>query len=536
MASPSGLLRGRDAFRTVHVAALALCAIALPWSKALLSMAQMLLVANWLAEGIARKELKERFRKVFTQAPSLIFLSFLLLHIIGLLWTSDLKWGMGLVRILAPVLVFGVVLSASPRLTSEELRAILLAGAWSAVASAGLSILLSAPGITDHRTLSRFISHIRLSLLLCMAVVVLLHYMRGAWWRKALHVLGIAAAAYALDRLESVQAVAILALIASATIWRWSARWKTMPRTALRVLLIAVPLATLAMLVHLLERHTRLPVPEESGWGAYTPGGEPYTFDAFNPQQENGRHVWAWVAWDEADRAWATRCERPLDGMDDRGEELRGTLARYMTSLGLRKDSTGVMALSDADIQAVLAGTTNAHRTGHDGLRERLDDLLQEMAQYRTMGRADGHSLAMRLEFLRTGLSIVKAHWVTGVGTGDTQMAFDQAYERTGSPLDTRWRLRAHDQYLTWAISFGVFGAAWLLLTIWWPAWRMGAWRNSLFIAWAITFGVSCLSDDTVETQVGATFFALYYTLLVFAAPPVNAMEAPPAAQARAAG
>lgn len=532
---PSGLLRGRDVFRTTHVCGLVLCAIMLPWSKALLSMAQLLLVVNWLAEGVARKDLRHRFRQAFTQAPSLVFISFLLLHVIGLVWTSDLKWGTDLVRILLPVLAFGVVLSASPKLTGEELRTVLLAGAWSAVASAGSSILLSTPGITDHRTLSRFISHIRLSLLLCMAVVVLLHYLRGPWWTKALHLLGIAAAAYALDRLESIQALAILALIASTVLWRWSARWHTAPRTALRLLLIVVPLVTLTMLAHLLEQHTRLPVPEESGQGSFTTGGEPYTFDAFNPQQESGRHVWAWVAWDEADKAWDTRCDRPLDGEDDRGEALRGTLARYMTSLGLRKDSAGVMALSDADIRAVLAGSTNAHRTGHDGLHERLEDLLQELAQYRMMGRANGHSLAMRLEFLRTGLSIAKAHWVTGVGTGDTQQAFDQAYEQTGSLLDTRWRLRAHDQYLTWVISFGVFGAAWLLFSIWWPAWRSGAWRNGLFIAWAITFGVSCFSDDTLETQAGATFFALYYTLFVFAAPRINE-EAPPTGQAHAAG
>jgi hypothetical protein len=50
-----------------------------------------------------------------------------------------------------------------------------------------------------------------------------------------------------------------------------------------------------------------------------------------------------------------------------------------------------------------------------------------------------------------------------------------------------------------------------------------------LFIAWAILFGLSCLTDDTVETQAGATFFALYYALLVFAAPE-RIRKVPPAA------
>ena len=32
-------------------------------------------------------------------------------------------------------------------------------------------------------------------------------------------------------------------------------------------------------------------------------------------------------------------------------------------------------------------------------------------------------------------------------------------------------------------------------------------------------FLLSCFSEDTLETQPGATFFALYYALFVFAAP-----------------
>ena len=89
--SASGLLPGRDAFRTVHVGALALCAIMLPWSTAILSMAQMLLVVNWLAEGVVRKDFIGRFRRAFTAAPSLVFLSIFGLHVLGLLWTTDLK-------------------------------------------------------------------------------------------------------------------------------------------------------------------------------------------------------------------------------------------------------------------------------------------------------------------------------------------------------------------------------------------------------------------------------------------------------------
>jgi O-antigen ligase len=127
----------------------------------------------------------------------------------------------------------------------------------------------------------------------------------------------------------------------------------------------------------------------------------------------------------------------------------------------------------------------------------------------------------MRLEYLKVGWAIAKANWPYGVGTGDTQRAFMQEYERSGSSLSLEWRHRAHNEYLTLWITFGVFGLAWSLFCWCWPVWRTGAWRHAHFIAWAIIFGISCLTDDTIETQAGATFFGLYYALFVFAAPRV---------------
>jgi hypothetical protein len=128
------------------------------------------------------------------------------------------------------------------------------------------------------------------------------------------------------------------------------------------------------------------------------------------------------------------------------------------------------------------------------------------------------------------GWSIAREHWDTGVGTGDTQLAFNEAYERQRTSLAPEWRHRAHNQYLTLWISFGVFGLLWSLLSWWWPAWALGAWRTPLFVAWALIFAISCLTDDTIETQAGATFFGFYYALLVFAAP--RAVTAPAAAPA----
>ncbi len=520
--APSGLSQGRDVFRTVHVAALVLCAIALPWSKALLSMAQLLLVANWLVEGALRGDLKGRFGRAFTTAPQLVFLSFFALHLVGLLWTDDTAWGMGLVRILAPVLVFGVVLGSSPRLLADELRMILLLGAWS-VAVSTVACLIARHGLTgDYRSLSVFISHIRLTLLLCLAVFVFLWDRGGPGWLRVAGYFAAAWSIFFIDRLGSIQGYFILAVIAVVFFWRWVGSQGMVVRLGMRSLIVVVPLALVAIGWVEVRQRYRLPDGASIPRHERTVGGEYYQHDFHNPQQENGHHVWVYVAMDELERGWARRSDRSFDDRDDKGHFVWSTLVRYMASKGLRKDSVGLMTLTDADIRAVERGVPNAHPDRWGGALARFDEVVFELQQYHAMGAADGHSVAMRLEYLKTGYTIAKAHWLYGVGTGDTEQEFQRAYERSGTRLSPQWRHRAHDQYLTWWISFGMVGLLWCLFAIVWPAHALGVWRRPLFIAWAIIFGISCLTDDTVETQVGATFFALYYTLFVFAAPRVN--------------
>ncbi len=512
---------GRDPFRLVHWCSLVLCIVFLPWSTAYLSLAQMLMVANWLAEGLARRSLKQRFLQAFTSAPSLIFLSFLGLHLLGLLWTSPegMPWGLDLVRILLPVLTFGVVLSSTPRLNTVELRTLLLLGAWSVVVSTFVCLLLTDAAVGDYRARSMFISHIRLGLMLCFSIAVFLVYLPRTAWGRAFHIGASLWAIYYLNALGSLQGALMLLALAAVFAWIRSGRLSPGRRFVARVALILLPALVLGGVAMMLLRSTSPPIPEESGWEEYTAGGEPYTFDANNPQRENGEHVWAWIAWDEVGRTWRQRSNKALFGNDDLGHPLSGTLVRYMTAMGLRKDSVGVLQLSDADIRNIEQGITNPHEQERSQLRRRFDEIAYEIGQYRALDRANGHSVTMRLEYKKIALHLLREHWWSGVGTGDTQVSFSAAHARKNNGLDPQWWLRAHDQYLTWAVSFGVFGLAWILFSLIWPAWKLGAWRHGLFLAWAILFGLSNLSNDTVETQAGATFFAFYYALFVFAAP-----------------
>lgn len=509
----------RPILRRIHVVSLALCAVFLPWSTAFLSMAQMLLAANWIAMGIVQKNAGARWRAAFTSPTAAMFISLLLLHLIGLLWTEDLSWGLDLCRILLPVLVFGAVLSGTNPLNADERRLILLLGAWSAVACGLSGIAFSGAPAGDYRALSMFISHIRLALLLCMAAFLFLCFWPRAAWSRIAHVAAAVVAVYLLSRLESLQGFFILMLISAVMAWRRSASLAPMPRRILRIVLLAVPLGGIIGAAILLETRDRPIPPDLTSEAQTSAGGEPYYHDTTNTQTENGTHVWTFIAWKELRRTWAIRSTRTLDDPDDKGHPLWSTCVRYLASKGVHKDSASVMQLTDAEVRAIERGRTNVLEEQRGPIRARVEEVLFELDLYRNQGIANGHSVAMRIEFLKAGWAIAKANWATGVGTGDTQRAFDTYYETSQSSLDPRWRLRAHNEYLTLWISFGIVGLLWVLFSWWWPARMRGAWQDPVFIAWAIAFGVSCLTDDTIETQAGATFFAFYYAVLVLAAP-----------------
>lgn len=512
----------------VHLATVALALIALPWSEFLLSLAQILMLANWTWEGIAQGDLRGRFERAITRPGSAVFLSFFGLHLLGLAWTTDLEWGLDLCRILLPVPVFGLVLAQMPRLQPSEWRNLLLLGAWSATTStlACFALRHDVLALGNYRDLSPFISHIRLSLMLCMTMAVFVHFRPRQPLFGAIQWAATGWCLWFLYLLSTLIAPLVLAALALFLAWRTARQRPLHVRVAIGAVLGMAALAVTLFIRDSIQRHYRADPGILDRLDRSSAGGEVYYHDLRNPQLENGHYVWINVADKELERTWDRRSKLPFSGKDNLGQPLRATLIRYLASMGQRKDSTGVQALRPEDIRRIEQGITSVAEGRQGALQARIDQVLYEFEILRKGGDPSGHSVTMRLEFVRTGLGIAKAHLPFGVGTGDTQLAFNDAYRRNGSPLDARWRLRAHNEYLTLLISFGLPGFLWCLFSWWWPAWRNRACSQPLFTAWAIIYLLSCFSEDTLETQMGATFFALYYALFVFSAPPPSASTA----------
>lgn len=246
-----------------------------------------------------------------------------------------------------------------------------------------------------------------------------------------------------------------------------------------------------------------------------SPDGEAYFHNRDNRQIENGHYVWRNIAWQELETEWNTRSDLEFAGKDRRGQELKATLIRYMTSLGLAKDKSGVQALTPDDIARVEDGLASVRELEHSGIRQRLDRLFLEIDIYRNGGNPSGNSLTQRIVFWKAGLSIARTNPLIGVGTGDVSKAYAVQYAAMGMPLNEGHRLRAHNQYLTFAITFGLPGLLVFVLSLAWPGRISGAWKHPVYLAFMIVACLSFLTEDTLETQAGATFFAFFQSLFV---------------------
>ena len=158
---------------------------------------------------------------------------------------------------------------------------------------------------------------------------------------------------------------------------------------------------------------------------------------------------------------WNKRSTYYYDGKDKKGQNISQTLIRYLTSKGLRKDSIGVSKLTKEDIGLIEDGYSNYIFKRKLGIYPRIYQILWEIDTYKKQGNPSGHSITQRLEFQKNAIQIIKKNFWLGVGTGDVQQAFNIQYNISNSPLAQRWRLKAHNQLITFFLTFGVFGFLW---------------------------------------------------------------------------
>ncbi len=511
-----------DVHHQIYVFLLVLFVIFLPTSKYMTSLIQFLLAIHWLIRG----GLKSRLLKLFKSPALVIFLVLFMWHVFGLFYSSDLEYGIHDLKIKLPLLILPLVIGTSEKVSPGELRAILLFFVAAVFTSSVVSVLAIVGWIPmtlkDFRDASLFISHIRFALLVDMSIFILTFYAlrpqtskkeRGVYFLFALYFIGF------LILSKALTGIVVALLVGTLLALRWILTKKSlMARWFALVGVLTIPILVTTYIGS--ESAKFYTIKDDlTQLDPFTIQGNVYWHDTTNLLLENGHFVGLYWCEKELMEAWKERSSFSYQGDDLRGQELRYTLIRYLTSLGYRKDAAGVSRLTPEDISLIENGFANVIYRDKNNFHNRMYQLIWQVDVYRKGGNPSGHSLTQRMEYFKTGWAIFQEKPYFGVGSGDVPAAFVKKYIEIDSQLEPKWQLRAHNQWLTFAIAFGIVGLVIMLLAFFLPGLLLKAYSQYLFLLFILVAFISMFNEDTLETQAGVAFIAFFYPLFLYSIP-----------------
>ncbi len=513
--------------------------VSMPLSEFGMSSAQFLLFGIWLIEGadfnlpksdtrntfrkfmgMIIENITRKFRKLFRNPALLAFLSLYILHIVGIIYTDDMANGLKDLRIKLPLLSLPIIIATSESLTSKRFVSLIIFFCLAVFAGSLASMyVLATRDIGDPRELSVFISHIRFSLQICLAILALLiivwKKIYDRTWVNFSLLLLAAWLIYFLFILKSMTGIVILGLVTISLvfIWLFKQKYTTVPAI---VLITALFVGGWYYIRDIYKEVSTAQRVDFETLDKKTSHGNIYIHDTISYGIEKGKHVGLYIAPGELRDAWNNRSRYDFNGADKKGQSLKYTLVRYLHSKGYRKDAEGVYKLSAQDVAYIENGIANANYIGKVNIRGRVEQSIQGYLSYKKNNNPNASSMMQRFEYWKTSVFLIGKKPVLGYGTGDLAISFEKAYIETDSNLLPEFRHRSHNQFLAITIAFGIVGLFIFLFALFYPPIISNKFFNSLYLVFFLITIISFITEDTLETQAGVTFFAFFSSLFLF--------------------
>jgi hypothetical protein len=480
------------------------------------SVPQFILLGNWLLEGNFKdKWLRLKSNKVFWVLSSLF-----IIHVIGLFYTTDLKAGWDDVRTKIPLMFLSLIFFSSSPLRKKEFHIVLLSFL------AGTFLNLSWCFIYKHfiasgaqvREVSRFMSHIRLGFLVDMAIFTGIYFFLEQEFRKWKTLL----AALILYFLFSLYALGLMSgmfnLCITGSLFLLVYYFKRNKFYASIILSVMIGFGALVyfMAGAFHKQHFQISDVPENAKQTMSASGNAFNHYPLTKQIENGIIVSNNIQELEVQNEWNRRA--PNDSINvAKAQNLQRyyTLIRYISSKQQLKDSASVAALSANEIKLIQQGIPNYLYPTWPFFKKRFYELVCEYDEYKNEGNINGHSFTMRLFYLKSAISVIQKNKLFGVGTGDVQLAMNEAYRKSESPLDEEWYKRPHNQFITVTVALGFVGLLVFLFSLLYPILALSRYLSPLYFLFLSSAVISFLFEDTLETQSGLSFFAVFNTILL---------------------
>ncbi|MCD6111874.1 MAG: O-antigen ligase family protein [Bacteroidales bacterium] len=544
------MIRPYKIVSSLYFFSLALVVISLPLSKYFMSVSQFCLGGVFIIEGIRWKKVLEfyskkntfkkflvfipfhfklivnsivfQFKKFSQNKLAMIFCSIYLIYLIGLLYTDDYSHAITIIRTSLPLFVFPVVLSTLKPLSENRTRQILLLFVLSVFVGTLISIYFFLFKTYDNiREISPFICHIRFATLVNIAIFIIYYFLffqdkKFPQIVKSFAFILLLWLISYLFILKSITGIVIFFILLILSSILYIRREKT-GKYNFFLLTFIIPLFVLFYLIFCVIKFYDVEKIDFQNLDKRTANSNLYYNKYKNKTLENGHYVYVYICEKELKQEWNKISSYKYSGVDKKGQKIKYTLIRYLTSKGYRKDAEGVKKLTKQDVELIENGYSNYIFKNKYGLYPRIYQLIWQMDVYFKTGDPSGFSFAQRLESIKMGLGIIKENFFFGVGTGDLYNAYQRQYNITKSKLKRENRITGANQFLNFFVSFGLIGFLIIMFAMIYPAYKNKSFNDYLFLMFFIIAIISMFGEDTLKFQSGVTYFAFFYSFFVFA-------------------
>ena len=126
----------------------------------------------------------------------------------------------------------------------------------------------------------------------------------------------------------------------------------------------------------------------------------------------------------------------------------------------------------------------------------------------------DYEGTSQRILIWQSSITIIKKHFLIGVGAGDVKDSLMEEYSKKGYKDIIAKNLNAHNQFLQTFIATGVVGFIILFSLFIFPLINSFKRKNFMFFSFLIIVMLNLLTESMLETQAGVIFFAFFNTYL----------------------
>ena len=481
-----------------------------------MSLSLIGLFLNWIIE----LDFKRKWKKITDRNYlPLVLAGLFLVELFWLSFSEDLVIGLNVLRIKLPLLLLPIIVGSVSSFNTKEWRTIISAFFVGLLISTAWVYLVSIDMLPTKKTsgtirdASIFMSHLRYSALLSLSLLLILFLALKKWANNIFcFVFGLW---LFILIMKFSTLTAVLGLFVALTIgfFIWLILENSRHKKSVSLFFMAFFVVAAGYLYFIVNEFYHIKKQERS-LKTHSVNGEKYIFDYNNTFTENGYYLWENIAPKELEKEWNKVSQLKFKGKDKKGQKIKATLYRFLTSKGLNKDSLGLSKLTTKEIKLVESGCTSI--ITYNNFEKRIRSLLYEIEFAKKNTNVNNQTMNQRLVFWQVGKEILFSNPFFGYGPGGVKKEYKKYYSNNQTILKKDNQLLAHNQFITQLINLGAIGGLiWVFLLIYCFL-MVNKELCSLFVPYAILMFFMFMSDDMLEVQAGVTIFSLFGTMMVF--------------------